>query len=480
MAAAPGVTKETSPREPWSVIATFLLVAASVAFATWMATSADSRDSLVFALAAMAGLVLGALALTRFAVYVQLLLIARASLDFAQLTAGDNDLSFRAIEPSSLYAVMFLIAGALWLSAQRRHGGHLASSPVRRALLAFVAAGALSMIGTSDLAASSVELLRILAAVMMFAVLERMMLDPGTMLTMLRAVYLSAVFPLAFTLVGLLSGSPRSETKGDFVRLLGPFNQSNTFGRYLMLLIIFGVAILPRMDRTTRHILAVLLGVSSIFLVLTYTRSALVGTVLGIIVVGLLQERRLLLVLVIGLILFVAVDPTLGTRFAELEPADRIVAGHPTNSLAWRFTHWAEILKLSSASPITGIGLATTQEITEDEKQPHNDLIRTFVETGILGFLAYVALLVALLRLGWTAATKPPDGSLDKSVGVGFLGCAVAFLAVSFVANLISNVVTLWYFLAFASAASAVVLRVGGARVQGRAGRLASISGAPM
>lgn len=225
--------------------------------------------------------------------------------------------------------------------------------------------------------------------------------------------------------------------------------------------------------------LAVLLGVSSIFLMLTYTRSALVGTVLGIIVVGLLQERRLFLVLVIGLMLFVALDPRLGTRFTELQPADRIVTADPTNSLEWRFTHWAEILKLSSASPIIGIGLATTEEITEDEKQPHNDFVRTFVEMGFVGFVAYVALLLALLRLGWTAATKPPVGSLERSVGIGFLGCAVAFVAVSLVANLISNVVTLWYFLAFAAAASAVVLRGGGARARERDVSRASIEGAP-
>jgi putative inorganic carbon (hco3(-)) transporter len=458
--AVSGATEEMSIRQPWSVVTTFVLVAASVGIATWTATSADSRLSLVL-LAATAGLVLGALALTRFAVYVQLLLIVRASLDFAQLSwsVGDDDLSFRALEPSSLYAITFLIAAALWLTAQRRHQGHLASSPIRRALVAFVAAGTLSMIGTSDLGATSVELLRILAAVMMFAVLEQMMLDPGTMRTMLRAVYLSAVFPLAFTLVGVVSGSPRSEIKGDFVRLLGPFNQSNTFGRYLMLLVIFGVAIFPRVDRTTRHILAVLLCVSSIFLVLTYTRSALVGTVLGIIVVGLLQERRLLFVLIIGLTLFVSLDPTLGTRFTELEPDDRIVAVDPTSSLDWRFVHWTEILRLSSANPITGIGLATTQRVTEDEKQAHNDFVRVFVETGIVGFVAYVAVLLSLLRLGWTAATRPPDGSLERSVGIGFLGCAVAFVAVSLVANLISNVVTLWYFLAFAAAASAVVLR---------------------
>ncbi|MBV8693438.1 MAG: hypothetical protein JOY57_17400 [Actinobacteria bacterium] len=44
-------------------------------------------------------------------------------------------------------------------------------------------------------------------------------------------------------------------------------------------------------------------------------------------------------------------------------------------------------------------------------------------------------------------------------MAIGFLGCAVAFLAVSVVANVISNVVNLWYFFTFAAAASAVVHR---------------------
>jgi hypothetical protein len=49
-----------------------------------------------------------------------------------------------------------------------------------------------------------------------------------------------------------------------------------------------------------------------------------------------------------------------------------------------------------------------------------------------------------------------PPGSLDRGVAVGFLGCAVAFIAVSLAANVLSNVVLLWYLFAFAAAASFV------------------------
>jgi putative inorganic carbon (HCO3(-)) transporter len=451
----------TSPRrEPLGAATTVLLVSASVVLTTWTATSADSRLALVVPLAAAAGLVLGVLALTRFTTFVQVLLVIRASLDLAKVSgeAAENDLSARAFDPSSQFAVLFLVTAALWLAAQHRSRGRLPGSALRRALAMFAAAGLLSIVGTSDYGATSLELVRILGAVMMFVVLEQIMLEPGKMRAMLRAVYLSAAFPLAFTLVDILSGSPRSEIKGSFMRLLGPFNQSNSFARYLMLLIIFGAAIYPRLDRTHRRILAVLLGVASVFLLLTYTRSALVATVLGLVVVGLLQDKRLLVGLLIALVSLVVVNPTLGARFTELGGSDSILATNSRNTLQWRFEQWADVLKLSRGNLITGIGLATTQRVTENEKQPHNDFVRTYVEMGIVGFLTYVAVVVAVLRLGWSAVKTSPTASFEQSVGIGFLGCGVAFIAVSFVANVISNVVILWYFLTFAAAASAVVL----------------------
>ena len=446
---------------PWAAAATAVLVMTSVVLTTWAATSPGTKVLLVLPLAAAAGFILGLLALTRFVVYVHVLLVVRASLDLAQVgwASSANDLSFRALDPSSLFAVVFLVTAALWLTAQRHTQALMPYSPVRRALVAFFFAGCVSLIGTSDVAATSVELLRVLAAVLMFCVLERLMLEPKTMWSLLRAVYLSAIFPLAFTILDIATGSPRSEIKDGYVRLLGPFNQSNTFGRYLMLLVIFGVAIVPRLDRRSRRFVMAVLGAASPFLVLTYTRSAIVGTILGLIVVGVFQDRRILLGLVVGITLVVLLDPRLGARFAELDQGAPIGAAQPGNSLEWRFQHWSEILTLSTTNPLTGIGLATTQRVTEDARQPHNDFVRTYVETGIVGFIAYIALIVALLQLGWRATRRSALGSFDRSVAVGYFGCAVAFVATSVVANLISNVVTLWYFLAFAAAAAAVVSR---------------------
>src|SRR5207248_1866512 len=81
----------------------------------------------------------GLLALTRFQIYVMVMLIARSSLDLAKLsqrTAGTTSVgaSSRALDPSSILAVLFLLAAGVWLAAQYRYRGSLPGSPLRRPL----------------------------------------------------------------------------------------------------------------------------------------------------------------------------------------------------------------------------------------------------------------------------------------------------------------------------------------------------------
>ena len=76
---------------------------------------------------------------------------------------------------------------------------------------------------------------------------------------------------------------------------------------------------------------------------------------------------------------------------------------------------------------------------------------------GLIGLGAFLAVLIALVGLGRRAVRASPRGTLDRGVAAGFLGCAVAFVAVSLAANVTLNVVSLWYLFTFAAAASAVV-----------------------
>jgi O-antigen ligase len=460
-----GASAWLSARRPRHDALTFLAVAAAsgLAAASGMAVGGGSKLAVVLPLAVAIAVGLGVLALTRFSGYVMAMLVLRASIDLAKLSgrsAGNtvtNSAAARALDPSSILAVIFLLAAALWLAAQHREQGRLTGSPLRRALAVFVVACALSVLGSANHTASALELLRILAAVVMFAVLEQMMVERAAMRRLLLAAYLSMLVPLAITAMGFLSGHPRAETKGDYSRLVGTFSSSNDFGRYLALMIIFGVAVLPYASGRRKLPLGIVLAVSSGFLLLTYTRTALVGAAIGLLVVGLVQSKRVLLALLVAGVCALAVVPQLSGRFTSL--ASGPAAGSSGNSLAWRLNYWTEVLPLARANPLTGIGLNMTQYNTSAAKQPHNDFIRAYVETGLIGLGAYLAMLVALVGLGRRAVRASTPRTMERGVAAGFLGCAVAFVAVSLTANVISNVVNLWYLFTFAAAASAVTRR---------------------
>jgi O-antigen ligase len=322
-------------------------------------------------------------------------------------------------------------------------------------LLCLVITCSVSVLGGAHPSAGGLQAVRIAAAVAMFVVLEQLAQRAGGPRRILLAVYASAVFPLAFTAVSFLGGNARVEDKGSLDRAIGPFNQSNEFGRYLMLLVVMGVALYPHLRGWLRPAMAAVLGSSTIFLLLTYTRTALIGTVIGVVVVAFYQSKRLLLGLVIAGILALVVVPGVSGRFTSLAPTDE--AGLQDNSLGWRLTYWTEVLPLANKNPVTGIGLNETQYQTDAAKQPHNDFLRAYVETGLLGLGAYVIALWAMVALGRRAVRRTVAGTFERGAAAGFLGTAVAFVAVSAVANVISNVVVLWYLFAYAAVASALI-----------------------
>jgi len=440
-------------------------LAAAVAVVSGRALAEGNRVAVVLPLAVAAGVAVAVLALTRFAGYLLVMLAIRSCVDLFKISgpvAGrvpDADAA-RLLDPSTMLAVLFLLAAGLWLAARVRAHGRLRGSPLGWAMLLVGATGLVSALGAAQPQPSLLEALRVLTVVVMFVVLEQLMPDSAVLRRVLLACYASLVLALGYTVLLSALGHPPAEVKGNFTRISGPFSQSTTFGRYLMFMVVFGFGIYRFLSRRLRIALGVLLGLSLLFLLLTNTRSAILGTALGLVVVAVLhRSRRLLALLAVVAVAGPALFPAVGDRFAQLAD-ERAIGGGPTgNTLAWRVTYWTEIVELADRNPVTGIGPNMTQRETDEAKRPHNDFLRAYVETGLLGLAAYLAMLLLCLHTARTALRRAPPGSLDRGIAVGFAGCAVAFVAVSAASNAISNVVTLWYFVAFAAAASAVARR---------------------
>ena len=247
---------------------------------------------------AMVAVGLGLLALTPFSAFVILLLAVRPTLDLLKLssnatgTAVGNTASQRGLDPSSIVGVLFLLAAALWLAGRIRSGQLVPGSRLRTAMLAFLAACALSVVGSVQPQASALEVLRIGTVVMMFVVLEQIITSRTVMIRVLVTCYVAMLIPLGFTLVGIVTGSPSSEVRGSFTRLTGPFNQSNTFARYLAFLLVFGIAIYPYVKPKLKLLFVAMLGLASVFMLLTLTRTAILGSVAGLVVLPWSRSAR--------------------------------------------------------------------------------------------------------------------------------------------------------------------------------------------
>jgi O-antigen ligase len=437
------------------------LAAVAAAYTAW-SLGAGHRLAALLPIALVLGVAVAGLALTRFSAYVLLMLAVRPMVDLFKVsgpTAGQTGTGgvSRTMDPSTLLAVLFLVAAGLWLAARARRYG-LRGTPLGFAMLLVGATCLISALGADRPANSLLEALRILTVVVMFVVLEQLVPDQRYARRVLLAAYVALATVVAYTVLTSLTGNPPAEVKGSFVRITGPFAQSTTFGRYLMFMLIFGVAIYRYLSRRLRVTLGILLGLSFVFLFLTNTRSAILGVAIGLVVVAVVQRSvRMLVAFCLAAVLGLLFLPSVGDRFAQLADA-RAVGGAPTgNTLAWRFGYWSEIVGLAGRNPVTGIGPNMTQLQTDEAKKPHNDFLRAYVETGALGLLAYLAMVVLLLHAGLRALRRAPPGTLARGVAVGNLGCAVAFVAVSAASNVLSSVATLWYLVAFAAVAGAPV-----------------------
>ncbi|HEX6844273.1 MAG TPA: O-antigen ligase family protein, partial [Actinomycetota bacterium] len=174
--------------------------------------------------------------------------------------------------------------------------------------------------------------------------------------------------------------------------------------------------------------------------------------VVGLLALAALSGKKIVGFVAIGVVVAGLSIPTVAARFADLDDVatQSLAAG---NSLVWRLEYWRQALTLSD-DPLLGSGLSAVKTEGSEGKEPHNDFIRVFVETGILGFAAYLWFLWRGARVIRTGLRDTWEG-LWRSVVIGFGGAFAAYVLLSLVSNVITQLVLLWYLGAFAALAVA-------------------------
>ncbi len=416
----------------------------------------------VLPIVAIVGIALTVVACTRFSWFVLLLLAIRSSTDVLKVSGSDagnsaaNTVVDRGPDPSSIIGVLFLVLALLWLAAAFHARTSSRASIVTVMLLGYVAAGALSVLGSSHVQASALQLARLMSAVLMFIVLERLITDRAMLKRVLVACFAALIIPFAYTLFGLATGQASEEVKGGFIRLTGTFSQSNDYARFLTFLLLLGVAVTPYVSRRVKPFLVGLLAMAGIFLLMTLTLGAIGTAFAGIVVIALIQRRTALLGLLgVAALGALVVVPGLIGRITDSAASTQVGGGPTGNSLSWRLDYWSSLLAISKSNPITGVGLNATQYFTSSAKQPHNDYLSAYLETGVIGLLMYVGLVTAMLVVTARAVLRTQRDTLEWAVAVGALACVGAFAVMSVAANVIQSSANFWYILAITACASA-------------------------
>jgi O-antigen ligase len=338
--------------------------------------------------------------------------------------------------------------GSRWLEG-RRHP----SSAAGLALAAFLVAAAVATLGSQAPGHSAAELARLGTAVLMFFVVDRLCEDTGRPDRVLGAVLAAAVIPVAVAVAGPLVGIHRTEVKYGIERAISTFSQSNPFGHFLTITVLVLLAVvLARSGRPRIGALLALVPVG-LALALTYTRLAWAAAVVGVLVMlWVAGKRRLVPALIVLLVAFAALSPNVGHRIDQLTSSNPNVIGSESG-VSWRWAQWADVAAMAGTNPITGIGPGVVEQRLVNHQPPHNDYLKALVELGVVGLLAFLAQLAALVGLA-VGANRRGEGPQARTIALAFAGVAAALIVASAAANLLGQVVILWYVYALAAAAA--------------------------
>jgi O-antigen ligase len=427
--------------------ALWLLLAAALPLPAVVAGVLVARyDVLTVPFLAVVGLLLATSAVLLFARYfwicLLLVLVARPALDYFK-----DGYQSSVTDPSVLVGILFTSAASWWLYRRMRTVGLQCSL----ACSAFIGLGVVAVISSLTAAhpVDSVQAsVRLLSSVVMLACLEQLLRErPERIQPLLVAVFASLIIP-ALVAVTQFSNPPEVPTYGPAVevgRVQGTFFHPNAFATYLTTLIPLALALLPYVKGLQRWAVLAVAGSSALFLLFTYARGAWVAAFLAIVVVGWLQDRRIIALAVLAILLVVLFVPSVVTRLSDLTAEQGPIA-YDTNSLTWRTSYWGHLVPMTLEGPVTGIGLGMVEQRTVQGVPPHNVFVQALVETGVAGLLS---LLVVIAAIGHSIAQRlrQVTGGIERGITVGSAAVAVGFLVQCFSENLFNQVISHWYFL---------------------------------
>lgn len=158
------------------------------------------------------------------------------------------------------------------------------------------------------------------------------------------------------------------------------------------------------------------IGLSVYCLLFSFSRGGYIGFVTGLLFLGMVRERKLLVLLVVLVVAWGAIIPTAVNERIFMTYED----GQIESSAGERVTIWQDAITLVPQHLLFGTGFNTYEFMgrVEEYRDTHNIYLKVLVETGILGLGLFFALLWKSFRMGFRLFRQAKD-PLFQAIGLG-------------------------------------------------------------
>jgi hypothetical protein len=353
--------------------------------------------------------------------------------------------------------VLLLVVALSWLAktAVNKELGIAVKTPLNRPILAYVAATAIATLigyltGTVAGVGGFFYVLKYVEYFVVYYMVVNNLVDRRQAWRFVTAAFVTAVIVSLIGMTQIPSGQ----------RVSAPFEgrdgEPNTFGGYLLLLMmVAGGIALETLRLRTRAIYLGLLGLMSIPFMFTLSRTSYVGLLPAAAVMAVLSSRRrvmigaLLALLVASPLALALLPDTVAKRVRYTfepergQPTVRVGAVGLDPSTSARLISVKQAIDGWTHRPIFGYGVTGFAFMDQQ-------FARTLVETGLVGFAAFLVLIWALLKAA-VAPFRALEVPEDRGLALGFVAGTVGLLGHAIGANtfiIVRIMEPFWFFAA--------------------------------
>lgn len=333
---------------------------------------------------------------------------------------------------------LLVVIGLSWFArnAVKKELGLFLKTPLNKAILFYILACVLStglgiMTGRVEIKTGALYVLKYVEYFIVFFMMVNHVRSTDQIKRFMFCLFLTCFI---VSVIGIIQIPGGGRVSAPFE---GEVGEPNTFGGYLLFMGMVAAGVLVKTENPkTKQILVVLILCIIPSFLFTKSRSSYLALVPAIMVLGFMADRR---VIIIGILLlsFIVSPLFLPTEvknrimytFTQPEEKGQIKIGaiRLDTSTSARLVSWKEAFRDWPRHPLLGYGVTGYQ--FADAQFP-----RVLVETGLLGFIAFVYLLFSIFKVTLINLTKLKTPYF-KGLGIGFLAGFVGLMVHAIGAN---------------------------------------------